>query len=81
MYKGYVNHLVVAWSLVMPHVKHIYVILHLVKPYVTYVYVLLTLVMPHIRHVHLSLYIGVRLESRITRIWSFDCSFACTTMG
>ena len=40
---------------------------------------LLPLVRPHVRHVHLGLHIGVRLEARITHIWSFGCFFGCAT--
>ena len=42
---------------------------------------LLHLVMPYVRHVHLGLHIGIILKGKITRIWSFSCAFALTTMG
>ena len=49
MYKGYVSRLVVAWSLVIPHVRH--------------AYVLLPLTVFNVRHVHLGLQIWVSLKA------------------
>ena len=51
-------------------------------PHVRHVCILMPLVIPHVKHAHLSLHIGVTLEGRITRIWSFGCGFAfAATMG
>ena len=80
MYEGYVSRLVVVWYLVVPHVRHVYMLLPLVRPHIRYVCLLLPLVMPHVRHAHLGLYIAVSLKGKTTHIWSFGCSFTCTTI-
>ena len=57
-------------------------LLPLVRPHVRHLYVFLPPTMPYIRHLCLGLHIAVSLKGRLTRIWSFDCGFACaTTMG
>ena len=40
---------------------------------------LLPLIMPHVRPAHLGPTSGVKLEGGATSIWSFGCSFACST--
>ena len=65
IYEGYIILLVVAWSLVMPHVRLVCVILYLV--------------MPHVRHAHLGLHIWLNLRGRTTCIWSFGYGFVCAT--
>ena len=64
----------------MPHVKHVCILLPLVRPHVSYVYVLLPLIISHVRHTYLGIYVGARMESRTTLVWSFGCGFACATI-